>query len=67
MDEIYLDYFSNSLERKNETHFENNEFINFTDVTFSFDVIRIVRNGSAVGKAVGRLLPLYIVGSPSSG
>ncbi len=41
--------------------------MNITDVTFSFDVIRIVRKGSVVGKAVGRLFPLNVVGSPSSG
>ena len=40
---------------------------NLTLVTFSLDVIRIVRNGSVVGNAVARLLPLYAVGSPSSG
>ena len=40
---------------------------NLTDVTLSFDVIRIVRNGSVVGKAVGRLFPLKKLGSPSSG
>jgi len=41
--------------------------LNITDITFSFDVIRIVRNGSVVGKAVGRLFPLNVIGSPSSG
>jgi hypothetical protein len=41
--------------------------LTITDVTFSFDIIRIVRNGSVVGKAAGPLFSLNIIGSPSSG